>query len=155
MKKITLFLLLAGIFASCEGPMGPMGETGLTGPQGEPGVATWHIETVTVEQDSWMLSGEVGGLNSFYFTDVEIPELTQYVFKYGTVLGYIYTEADVKNGLPYVLHKGASSEEGDKLWTQTYDFDFVPGGVRLYVTFSDFETGKTPGNETFGIVLMW
>lgn len=149
MKKIIVLLSAVLIFASCEGPMGP------TGPEGEPGVATWHIEKVTVKQSDWKLSGNPGDLKSYYYADVRISQLTQYVFDYGTVLGYVYLEPDVKNGLPYVYHTGEEVAGENKLWTQTYDFDFEPGWVRLYVTFSDFETYYIPEEETFGIVLMW
>ena len=39
--------------------------------------------------------------------------------------------------------------------TQTYNFDYTPGVVRFYVTYSDFKTEATPGTEKFSIVLMW
>lgn len=164
MRKIIVLLSAVLLFASCEGPMGPTGPEGLVGPEGPAGPigpgggsggATWHITKFTVNQDDWTLSGEPGSLESYYYADKDISQLTQQVFDKGTVLGYIYVEPDVKVGLPYVYHQAAKVGGVDKFWTQTYYFDFVKGSVRVYVTFSDFETNNYPGNETFGIVLMW
>ena len=146
MKKITLILLSAITFIACEGPMGP---------EGEPGYGTnWYTTSLTINSSDWSLSGAPGDLNTYFFADMDIPQLSDFIYREGTVIGYIQTAGSVKNGLPYVLHFG---EEGGKefLWTQTYDFDFSPGMIRFYITYSDFNTQISPGTETFHIILMW
>ncbi|MDR0729107.1 MAG: hypothetical protein LBF19_03145 [Prevotellaceae bacterium] len=148
MKKIFPILLLMAVFSACQGPMGP---------EGPPGDSTqWAVRTITVHTNEWMLSGRPNELGSYYYADKSIPELTAFVFNEGAVIGYIRTGDNVKNILPYVLHKGEVGATGEYLWTQTYDFDFSPGAVRFYVTFSDFMTGSArPGTETYDIVLIW
>ncbi|WP_165022556.1 hypothetical protein [Dysgonomonas sp. ZJ279] len=168
MKKLLILLFTVLTFAACEGPEGPMGMTGLTGQQGEqgpqgvqgepgePGYGTsWYVTSFTIQSSEWQLMGAPGELNSYYYLDKSLPELNNFVFNQGTVVAYIETEKDIKNGLPYVLHKGGSDNQGEFLWTQTFDFDFYPKGVRFYLTYSDFNTQIPPDTETFHIVLMW
>lgn len=159
MKKILLFLVVAITMASCEGkmgPMGPEGPQGEIGEKGDPGEGSqWHTETFTIKAEDWILKGQQGELNSFYYADVKIPTLTDRIFDEGTVIGYISTAENVKNGLPFVIHAGDQVDGKTQLWTQTYDFDFEPGWIRFYATFSDFQTQITPRGETFHIILMW
>lgn len=171
MKKLILLLSCILALSACEGdqgpmgPMGPKGETGKDGKNGKDGKdgeggVGWYIKTFTVEKNMWTRVGKAGELNSFYYADLEIPELNDFVFTDGTVIGYIITKddegGDVKNGLPFVLHKGIKYDDNkEELWTQTYNFDFNPGLVRFYITYSDFKTSVTPEKETFSIVLMW
>ncbi len=84
-----------------------------------------------------------------------MDRLTQYVYNYGSGIAYIQTDNGVKNGMPFVLHKGEASADREFLWTQTYDFDFTPGEIGFYVTYSDFSTAIRPGAETFHVVLFW
>lgn len=162
MKKI-IFLAIATItaivFISCEGDDGPMGPAGPTGPKGEPGYGTeWSIKEFTVAENEWILSGKPGDLNSFFYADKSFSDLTDYVFKEGSILAYIETAKGIKNGLPYVLHLGQEGENNKEfLWTQTYDFDFWVGGVRFYLTYSDFNTDLGPEKESkkFHVVLMY
>ncbi|MBB4035827.1 hypothetical protein GGR21_001722 [Dysgonomonas hofstadii] len=156
MKKMMLILFVAIAAMACEGPMGPEGPLGPTGQKGEPGYGnSWYTTSFTINSDEWELIGTPGGLNSYFFVDKSLTELTNTIYKEGTVVAYMETSKGVKNGLPYVLHKGDEDELGEFLWTQTYDFDFYPGGVGFYVTYSDFSTKIRPDTETFHIVLMW
>lgn len=151
MKKF-LFLILSVLFisTSCEGPEGPMG------PPGEQGSGTnWFTQSYTVQAKDWKLKGKPGELNSFYYADIPISQLSQFIYEKGTVLGYIETESGVKNSLPYVSHRGGSDDKGEFLWTQTYDFDFYKGGITVYLTYSDFNTQTAPGTEKFHVIFMW
>lgn len=151
MKKIlnTLAILFTIItFTSCEGDEGPMG------PKGDPGVS-WYTKTITISKYQWKLSGAINDLNSYYYAEIPISELSQFIFNDGTVLAYIEPENGIKNGLPYVLHKGEKVNGKEYLWTQTYDFDFEVGYMTFYLTYSDFNTISIPDTETFHIVLMW
>jgi len=159
MKKLLLSLLTIIALVACEGPAGPRGADGIMGPegpQGEPGSGTdWYVTSITINENEWKLVGNEGELNSYYFIEKPLKQLSQYIYTDGAVIAYIETSQGVKNGLPYVLHVGENVNSKEYLWTQTYDFDFRPGYVGFYVTFSDFETINKPGTETFHIVLMW
>lgn len=156
MKKVLSVLLVAMLFVACEGPEGPMGAQGPVGPKGEPGEGTnWYITSFTINENEWELVGEPNELNSYYVVDKPLKELTKRIYESGTVVAYIETVKGMKNGLPYVLHLGVEGNLGELLWTQTYDFDFYPGGVGFHVTYSDFETNIRPGTETFHVVVMW
>lgn len=154
-----LVLSVMFVMSACEGetgPMGPMGPQGVPGKPGESGYgAQWYTKSFTINSDEWELIGEPGELKSYYMAVFDLPELSKSIFQEGTVVGYISMGQDVKNGLPYVMHTAEETADGKRYWTQTYDFDFAPGSVAFYATFSDFETQKTPGDETFHIVLMW
>lgn len=152
MKKVLLFFI-AITFLACEGPMGPEGPQG---PEGEPGYGTnWHVASLVVNANEWKLEGNPGDLNSYYYVDKPIKELSQFVYKEGAVIAYYEAEKGIKNGMPFVWHRGDKDNLGEFLWTETYDFDFYPGGVRFYLTYSDFSTTVKPGTETFHVVLMW
>lgn len=161
MKKSILFAIVACILMACEGPegpMGPMGPMGPSGPEGQSGGSgSWYATSYTINADEWQLKGNPGDLNTYFYVYKPLKELTEDIYRRGTVIAYIETDKGVKNGMPYVLHLGEASSTDNKefLWTQTYDFDFVTGEVGFYVTYSDFKTEIRPGKETFHIVLMW
>lgn len=153
MKKLVLSLCMVFALFACEGEMGPQGPEGKPG---EPGAGSqWYTQSFSINSDQWELVGEPGELNSYYTVVFDFPQLTDFIFKKGTIVGYLSMGKDVKNGLPYVMHTAEDTTSGNHYWTQTYDFDFAPGSVAFYATFSDFETQKRPGDETFHIVLMW
>ncbi|WP_108823519.1 collagen-like protein [Dysgonomonas sp. Marseille-P4361] len=156
MKKLILLLSMMFTLFACEGEMGPMGPQGPEGKPGEPGYGNkWYTTSFTIKSDQWELVGEPGELKSYYMVVLDLHQLTEEIFEEGTVVGYISMGENVKNGLPYVMHTAEGGTDGNHYWTQTYDFDFAPGSVAFYATFSDFETQKRPGDETFHIVLMW
>ncbi len=156
MKRIFFILLATITLIACEGPMGPQGPMGPSGPEGEPGYgANWYTTSFTIHKSDWMLAGNAGDLNTYFFADIDIPQLSNDIYRDGTVIGYIETYKNVKNGLPFVLHMGDEQGGIEFLWTQTYDFDFSPGSIRFYITYSDFNTQISPDTETFHIVLMW
>lgn len=153
MRKIAFIVLAAILLIACEGPMGPAGRDGK---DGQDGYGTeWYTTSFVIKKSDWILSGPAGALNTYYYADKQIPQLSDFVFDEGLVLGYIQTDVDVKNGLPFVLHMGEEGNGQEFLWTQTYDFDYSPGMVRFYVTYSDFNTQIAPEAETFHIVLVW
>lgn len=155
MKKL-LFLFTVVFFVACEGPEGPMGPQGRPGEAGVPGYgSSWFTKSFTINSDEWKLVGKPGELHSYYIADKAFTELTESVYRDGTVVAYLETEKGIKNGLPYVLHTGDKDAEGKSLWTQTYSFDFYPGGIGFYVAYSDFSTEFRPQTETFHVVLMW
>lgn len=158
MKKVFLLLVLAVSFMACEGPMGPAGMDGMDGRDGKDGQGTsWFSKSFTIQPHEWKLKGKPGELNSYFFVEKEIPELTLEIYRKKAVLAYIQTDTGIKNGMPYVLHQGDTYDNGKEfIWTQTYDFDYSEGWVGFYLTYSDFSTEIRPDRaETFHIVLMW
>lgn len=161
MKKLSLLFVLAIVFMACEGPTGPMGPAGYDGydgKDGKDGVGTsWLTKTITIQPHEWELVGTPGELNSFFLVEKNLPELTRDIFRERAVIAYIKTDEGLKNGMPYVLHKGGTDDKGKEfIWTQTYDFDYSEGSVGFYLTYSDFNTQFKPDKPTtFYIVLMW
>ncbi|NDV67344.1 hypothetical protein [Dysgonomonas sp. 25] len=144
MKKILFILLTAITLVSCTGEDGRDGRD-----------ANFFTKTVTIKSEDWVLSGTPGSLSSNYYADVHIPELTYSVYDYGAVVAYLIVDDDVKNVMPFVLHKGIWTGTEAVLWTQTYDYEIEPNWMRFYVTYSDFDTYQKPDTESFQIVLMW
>ncbi len=158
MKKVILLFVLAVSFMACEGPMGPSGLDGRDGKDGKDGNGTnWVSRSFTIYPHEWELVGQSGELNSYFVVDKKFPELTYEIYRERAVIAYIETADGVKNGMPYVLHKGESGDKGNEfIWTQTYDFDYSEGWVGFYLTYSDFNTQVEPGEPIkFHIILMW
>ncbi|WP_320052287.1 hypothetical protein [uncultured Acetobacteroides sp.] len=147
MKRFLPLLVAAFLLLGCEGPMGPMGPDGPTGAPGEG--TSWDVSEWTVNK--WTLSGNVDGNGSYYYADLAIPELTSFIANKGNVFVYKFTNDNVQAPLPYVTHKA----EGNALWTETYDFDFTPGSIRVYVQYSDFKTSIVPPSSRFRVVMNW
>ena len=177
MKKIIGLALLAIAFASCEGPMGPEGPQGIPGPEGPEGpqgipgpegpagsggdsgiVEGWRYATFTVNSNDWQEIPNVEG-NPCYMCEFEWDEITDYVYEEGLAIGNIYTtvgDVETLSPLPYVLHRQATDEAGNPIyWTETYTFDYNPGYVAFYVTYSDFFMEQRPGNIDFRVTILW
>lgn len=120
------------------------------GPDGPPGPGSnWDVSEWSVPQ--WTLSGTVNGANSYYYTDLAIPRLSTFIAEKGNVFVYMYTKDNIQAPLPYVNYK----TDGKAAWTETYDFDFAPGSIRLYVQYSDFNTSVVPPATRFRVVMNW
>lgn len=102
------------------------------------------------------MEGRPGDLNTYFVAYKRFDQLTPEVYDHGSVIAYIETDDGVKNGMPFVLHKGMpEGNDGAYLWTETYDFDFTVGEVGFYLTYSDFSTDIIPEfPQTFHIVLL-
>lgn len=173
MKKLLMLLMLAVSLFACEGPTGPMGPMGPPGYDGEDGRngydgkdgkdgkdgqgAHWFAKSFTIQPDDWILIGQPGELKSYFVAEKELPQLTKEIFRERAVIAYIETGHGMKNGMPYVLHKGENGSNGKEfIWTETYDFDYSEGLVGFYLTYSDFNTQVKPNEPIiFHIVLIW
>lgn len=149
MKKVLFILAVAIGLVSCKGEDGRDGRNGLDGK------TSFYTVTETIHESEWILVGNPNGIDSYYYADIHIPQLTYDVYDYGAVIAYLVADTDVKNVMPFVLHKGVVESGSTKYWTQTYDYEIEPEWMRFYVTFSDFQTSKKPDTETFQIVLLW
>ena len=151
MKKIVFFLFaLLMTFASCEGPMGPEGPAG-------PGT-NWKILTFTVDSRDWKMMQNEDGSNPRFFYEFEVPEIDEFIYTDGLVSAYMYTNVGIETQtpLPYVLHQEAVDNQGNTiLWTETYTYDYSPGSIAFYSTFSDFFVEQNPPTMEFRVALMW
>lgn len=157
MKKLLSLLLLTALFISCRGPMGPSGPMGPEGPQGQG--TDWKVVWVTVNKADWQLIGQPGALGSYYRCVVAAPEITDFVYEQGAVIGYMvmnYGQTDeVQTPLNIGLPRGETGTNGEALWTDFYSFDFTPGSIAFYYEPSDFATQIVPEIADFRIVVMW
>ena len=152
MKKIIGLLLLMIAFTACEGPMGPPGPPGPAGGNGDSMLEGWKYRTFTVKSEDWQL---VDGPEPFYVYEFQWDELTEYVYKKGVVMGNVYTlvgDVETLTPLPFVLHRQDSK---GTFWTETYTFDYNPGYVAFYATFSDFFVDQRPGDMDFRVSILW
>jgi len=135
MKKICLVLVIASMFVSC---------------QKEDSGMMLDVINLEVRQADWSLGSDANGLNSYYYCEFPMPEITSYVYRQGSVQVY-NVKGSVQQVLPSVRHY--QNAEG-ALWTQTIDADFATGNLIVYVTNSDFYR-ETPPAMNFRVVLMW
>ena len=118
--------------------------------QEEDNATKWEIINLEVKSSDWEVSTDNDGLNRYYYSYFDMPEITSTVYNYGTVLAY-YTLDGAQQVLPYVRHY---ENAGGDLWTRTVDFDYSPGSLNIYVTNSDFYD-EVPPTMYFRVVLMW
>lgn len=141
MKNILILILIFTIsISSCTGPEGPPGQDGS---------ANFSIAYFTIS--NWILSDD----NTYFYADVDYPELTPFVYNEGLTVGYLMqnfdSELEYQVPLPFDIYN--NTEEAS--WTETISFDFIPGSIRFYYEPSDFFTGFTPPVSTFKIALVW
>jgi len=152
--KLFLLCMIAAALASCEGPMGPQGEPGAPGE----GV-NWKILYYTVRANDWHLVGGENELNSYYMYEFDEPELSDFIYESGNVLGYIILNSGKSNEtlspLPYNIALGEGSGSNEFLWTENYFFDYMPGSVAFFVYYSDFNTEIKPPTCEFRLVMNW
>jgi hypothetical protein len=148
MKKLLSVLLVVVCLASCEGPMGP---------QGIPGEQTqWKPVYYTVKTQDWHLIGGENNQNSYYQYVFDEPELTDFIYKEGVVIGYVVANPGVAG--KEVLRPLPDTwpvAEGADYWTEHINFDYMPGSVAFYVTYNDFATDVRPQAMTFKLMMIW
>ena len=160
MKRVLFLMLTALLLVACEGPQGPQGPKG---DQGDPGVGTWKI--IDLKVDKWQYSNAAN--NNYFYADFNVPELTEFIYDYGMVQCYIEynsgTENRIQQLVPISRHREESVTEGGEtkwvFYTETIDYDYGIGNVRIYLTQSDFnyeiDTPWAPEPMLFRLVLLW
>ena len=148
-KSLTYILLLFLAFMSCEGPTGPAGPPGRDGQDGLDGYVNFSIAYYTIS--TWTVSED----ETYFYADVDYPELTEFVYNEGAVVGYYMLDynlsSEVQIPLPYDIYNNTQTDS----WTETISYDFVPGNIRFYYEPSDFFVGFNPPVCTFKIALLW
>lgn len=138
------------------GPMGPQG------PKGEDGVgSTFNVVNFDVPQAAWQYSENKD--NNYFFADVKMPELTEEVFDGSMVSVYRTFDYDSKNASQQVLPSVRMFEQtlsnGTTVYyTETIDYDYGIGWLRIYFTVSDFiyedDLSFVPEAMTFRAVII-
>ncbi|GHU08879.1 hypothetical protein FACS189431_5950 [Alphaproteobacteria bacterium] len=154
MKKLVLVLVATLTFLSCEGPVGP------PGPAGDPSVETqWKHIFFTVKQSDWALVGGADQLNSYYEYIFDEPAITDFIYKEGIVLGYLVVNSGTKDEalrpLPDSSPYGQDTNQGESLWTEIINYDYMPGSIAFYVRYNDFYTATPPPTLRFKISMLW
>ena len=98
------------------------------------------VINLEVRQADWSIGSDTDGLNSYYYCEFAMPEITSYVYRKGSVQVYI-VKGSVQQVLPYVRHY---QNANGALWTQTIDADFATGNLIVHVTNSDFYQETPP-----------
>jgi hypothetical protein len=137
MKKLFLILAVALAVISCRDSVSDE-------------LDTKQIISLKVNSADWVENTDNAGLNRFYSYHFPINEINSTIYNNGAVVGYIELD-DRQQTLPYVRHFENSN---GIMWTRTVDFDYLKGGVNIYVTNSDFMSDP-PETMNFRIVLMW
>lgn len=156
MKKAFFYLLaFLFVFASCEGPVGPVGPEGPAGPG-----TNWKILTFNVKSQDWkIMENDDHSEPRFYCEFNDVAEIDDFIYTDGLVTGYLYTNMGIETQtpLPYVYHReGRDAQTGLPIyWTETYSFDYAPGSIAFYVTYSDFFVDQQPPTMDFRVALMW
>ncbi len=94
--------------------------------------------------------------NYFYYT-FDVPELTQAIYNYGTVLCYReYNQGTAEAyqiALPYIQTK----VDGTDTYQQFIDFSYLTGQVEIVLTNSDlkYDTTQKPESMDFHLALVW
>ncbi len=156
-----LLPLVCLLLAACEGPQGPKGPKG---DKGDSGTGSWKI--LDLEVTEWTYSGDLS--NNYFYADFNVPEITQTVYDLGMVQCYVEynsgTEGRTQQLLPYTRHNEIEVAQTDSttqwlFYTETIDYDYGIGTVRVYYTQSDFnyelDTAFVPSAMRFRLVLLW
>ncbi len=144
MKKLFLLLTIVFGFLACEGPMGPEGPQGPSG-----GGNDWKIIYMDILEREWE---EVRSGNETYYTfTYRNSDITQYVYDEGALMVHEILSNDAHTALPYVFHH---VDKDGYSWTETLYYEYVPGAITFYLTFSD-GMPRLPLKCDFKITMIW
>jgi len=111
------------------------------------------IKTIELKVNSnqWVENVDKDGINLYYSSTFNVPEITSRVYSEGIVNVYITYGNNSQQILPFVRH---NENLDGVLWTRTVDFDYSVGDLKIYVTNSDFFK-DTPETMTFRVVMIY
>jgi len=158
MKKLFGFLIIVTFaFVACEGPAGPPGRDGRDGRDGES--TQWFAGDFIVYSQDWTFVEDHD--NDWYFFECEIrfPELTEFIFMEGAVIGYLVQNVRYGTGPTIRIHSllphTVYGEFEGFPYSENYSFEIRPGFINFIVKYSDWEPELLPPTRQFRIVMMW
>jgi hypothetical protein len=123
----------------------------------------WEIVNIEAKQSDWQWNEQERLYQAIY----PLPELTEFIYENGAVLGYLFLGQqgvdEVQKILPYV-HTYYSTDDGGNItetFTETisYDVMYQSGGnsdVAFFIQASDvYEDTTAPQTYNFRLVLIW
>lgn len=123
----------------------------------------WEIVNIQVNQNHWEWDDQERRYEAIY----SLPELTEFIYESGAVLGYLFLGQqgvnEVQKMLPYV-HTYYSTDTGGNItetFTETisYDVMYQSGGnsdVAFFIQASNvFKDTNAPQTYNFRLVLIW
>jgi signal peptidase I len=135
MKKLFLLLSIILITSSCvEKENDPM---------------MVYSQDFTVRQ--WVWHPE----QFYFYCDIDIPELSDYVFNYGVISTYHVVAIDgdeVIYPLPYDYY---DKDGAGYRWTEQSTCEIYPGVIRFITKYDTLANYPTPPALTFRVKMMW
>lgn len=145
MKKFLLFALVL-CMASCTFVERPG--------------TTMKTITIRVKAKDWKYTNQSN--NNYFYSGVDVPEITSSVFEYGEVKAYLVKDRGDsyyarKHALPYVIHKEEYLNGNWIFFTETVDFTYGKGWVEFNFRASDFAYEENlsinPDDMEFDVVI--
>lgn len=102
-----------------------------------------NVVLINVEQKDWIYSDLNN--NNYFYTNVDMPEITAEAFKYGMIKMYraydFNSDGAVQIEMPYTryLERYWTAEDAWEFYSETLDYEFYVGGVTIYYTMSNFD----------------
>jgi hypothetical protein len=115
----------------------------------------WEQLEIRIASGEW--SSLKNSFEAFHYAIVELPELTQEIFRRGTVKVFYKHNRNIKSPLPYVRTR----VEGNSFFTETYSFRLhleqfgQPSHIVFKLEASDAGLYVHPPCANFKVVLIW
>jgi hypothetical protein len=118
------------------------------------------IVNITVKRTDWVWNEDIGRYEAIY----DFPELTEFIYENGAVLGYVFIGTqgvdEVQKLLQYGHTYSATDGGGNTItYTETISFDFQygsPSTIAFFIQASDlFRADDYLADYNFRIMLIW
>ncbi len=106
-----------------------------------------------IESNEWQKSND----ESYYYYTFSVPELTQNIYDYGTVLCYREYNQGMADAYQIALPYIQTKIDGTDIYQQYIDFSYLTGQVEIALTNSDlkYDPTQTPESMDFHLALVW
>lgn len=120
----------------------------------------WKIVNISVAKKDWQWNDEARQYEAF----ADLPELTEFIYEEGAVLGYVFLGQqgvdEVQKALPYINTYSYTDEHGNTMtFTETISYDVQfgkPSTVAFFIKDSELAKDEdAPQDYNFRIVLIW
>lgn len=120
----------------------------------------WKIVNISAKKADWVWNEDIGRYEAIY----DLPELTEFIYENGAVLGYVFIGTqgvdEVQKLLQYGHTYSATDGGGNTItYTETISFDFQygsPSTIAFFIQASDlFRADDYLADYNFRIMLIW